>query len=306
MYEIFTTLFVLLAAGVLFRYLPGVPPADVMRRAIGAMVLNIFLPALTFGVLVTAPITMDLVAIPAVAMITAMASFGVAWVVFARLMRPRLTSAAIGTLLLATTFCNATYLGLPVVSAVVGAEYARVAILFDLLGMSLILFTVGTVISVEYGTRGQRHTVAEGLRQVATLPPFLAAVAGLGINLSGIDVPDVVMNVTDVAGRVVAPAMLFSIGLALRMPKLSVLPILAPSLIIKLVIAPAIGALLIGAMISDVQVARATLLEAAMPTMVLTIVFAERYGLDEELLAQAVLFSTIVSMATLPVVAAMW
>ena len=128
---------------------------------------------------------------------------------------------------------------------------------------------------MEYGTRGERHTIAEGVKQVLTLPPFLAAVVGLLVNISGLTVPEFVMDFTRVAGHVVAPVMLFSIGLALKEPKLSTLPLLTPSLLIKLVVAPAIGFVLIGLFISDVPTARATLLEAAMPTMVLTIVFAE-------------------------------
>ncbi len=303
MIGVFITLFLLLAAGVLFRFIPGVPPPETMRRVIGAMVLNVFLPALTFNVLSRAPVSMDLVAIPAIAMVTALGSFAIAWVVYARGLRSKLQPPAIGALLLASTFCNATYLGLPVVTSVVGLDYARVAILFDLLGMSIILFTVGTVICVEYGTRGERHTLAEGIKQVATLPPFIAAVIGLAVNMAGIAIPEFVMDFTRVAGQVVAPVMLFSIGLALKVPKLSTLPLLSPSLLIKLVVAPAIGYLLIGLLISDAPTARATLLEAAMPTMVLTIVFAERYGLDEELLAQAILFSTVVSMVTLPIAA---
>ena len=125
------------------------------------------------------------------------------------------------------------------------------------------------------------------------------------MNLSGIDVPAWLLQATSVAGQVVAPAMLFSIGLALTVPRLALLPTLAPALLIKLVLAPVAGSLLIGLLIADAPTARATLLEAAMPTMVLTIVFAERYGLDEELLAQAILFSTILSMITLPL-AASW
>jgi len=303
---VFITLFLLLAAGVLFRLIPGVPPPETMRRVIGTMVLNIFLPALTFNVLSRAPVSMDLVAIPAIAMVTALGSFAIAWVVYARGLRNKLQPPAIGALLLASTFCNATYLGLPVVSSVVGADYARVPILFDLLGMSIILFTVGTVICVEYGTRGTRHTLAEGIRQVLTLPPFIAAAVGLAVNIAGVTIPEFVMDFTRVAGQVVAPVMLFSIGLALKVPKLSTLPLLTPSLVIKLLVAPAIGYVLIGLLISDAPTARATLLEAAMPTMVLTIVFAERYGLDEELLAQAILFSTIVSMITLPIAAGLW
>ena len=267
------------------------------------MVMNVFLPALTFNVLSQAPITWDLAAISVVSLLTAAASLTLALAVYGWIWRRRVEKPTLGALLLASTFANATYLGLPVVTAVVGAEFARVAVIFDLLGMSILLFTVGTMICVETGTTGTRHSAVEGLMQVIKLPPFSAAVIGILVNASGVPLPEFLRDATETAGRVVAPAMLFSIGLALGIPRLARLPILAPALVIKLVVAPFIGWLLISWLIHDPATAQATLLEAGMPTMVLTMVFAERYGLDEDMLAQAILFSTILAMATLPTLA---
>lgn len=300
---VFVTLFLLVGAGIAYRFIPGIPPPDVVRRSIGSVVLNVFLPALTFRVLSTAPIGSDLWAVPLIAIVTITVSFAIAWLVYARLLQRHLAAPSIGALIIASVWCNATYLGLPVVTAVVGVDYQRIPMVFDLLAMSPMLFTLGTLICVEYGTRGERHTVGEGLLQAAKLPPLIAAVVGLSVNLVHLTVPDVIMDACTTAGNIVAPAMLFSIGLALRPPQWHRLGLLAPSLLIKLVVAPLVAWLMIGVMISDVQIARATLLEAAMPTMVLTMVFAERYGLDEDLLAQAIVFSTVVAMVTLPMVA---
>lgn len=111
----FITLFLLVAAGLAYRLIPGVPAADVVRRSIGSVVLNIFLPALTFKVLATAPLGSDLWAVPLVSIMTVLASFAIAWLVYARLLRSRLSAPTIGALIIASTWCNATYLGLPVV-----------------------------------------------------------------------------------------------------------------------------------------------------------------------------------------------
>ena len=303
MTEVFATLFLLMAAGAAFRFIPGTPSPESTRHAIGMMVLNVFLPALTFNALATAPLTFDLFAVPLVAIVVGLASLVLSWFVFARLLRNKLPRHTAGALILASTWCNATYLGLPVVQAVVGSEYRQVPLMFDLLGMSVLLFSIGTVISVEFGTTGERHTLREGIRQIIRLPPLIAAVFGLAVNIAGIEIPSLVESTLDALGSIVAPLMLFSIGLALRAPKLKMLSAIAPAVIIKLLIAPLIGFALIHWLIVDAQIARATLLEAAMPTMVLTIVFAERYGLDEEVLAQAIVISTMVSMITLPVVA---
>jgi predicted permease len=222
---------------------------------------------------------------------------------------PGLNAPAVGALILAAAWPNVTYLGLPVVSNVVGEHVQRIPILYDLLGVTPLLFTLGVVICVEFGSRGPRHTLTEGLRQAATTPPMIAAIAGLLVNLSGLTIPSVIITAVHSAGQVVAPLMLFSIGLALRAPNTRALYALAPSLIIKLVAAPLLGVALTALTLAtaasdaDADVLRAIRLESAMPTMVLTMVFAERYGLDEELLAQAILISTVLSMLTLPVVA---
>ena len=238
-----------------------------------------------------------------IAITVGLASLALSWIVYARFLKNKLSRPTAGALILASTLCNATYLGLPVVQAVVGEEYSQVPLMFDLLGMSVLLFSFGTIICVEFGTRGTKHTFGEGLRQILRLPPMIAAVAGLVYNVLGGTLPEVVDSTLDALGSVVAPLMLFSIGLALSVPKLKALPILAPAIGIKVVVAPLIGFLLVGWLIADPNIALGTHLETAMPTMVLTIVFAERYGLDEEILAQAIVLTTIVSLITLPLVA---
>jgi len=303
MLEVFLTLFVLMGGGVVVRFIPGFPERKQVRQTIGTAVLMFFLPALSFRVLYEAPLTTELLAVPVVSAIVTLVSLGAAFVVYGLFFRGRLPRPVIGALILASTWCNATYLGLPVVKAVVGDHMQRIPIEFDLLAMTPLLFTIGTVISVEYGTRGTRHTFVEGLRQVVLLPPFLAAFAGIACNALHIPIAQWLLNALHTAGGVVAPLMLFNVGLALAMPRLNTLARITPALIIKLILAPLIGFVAIQWFITDVDVARATLLESAMPTMVLTMVFAERYGLDEETLAQAIIISTLLSMLTLPYIA---
>ncbi len=303
MTHVFATLGVVMACGVLYRRLPGVPDAQQVRGVIGSMVLNIFVPLLTFGVLATAPIGSELWTVPLVSVTTVIVGFIASWVIYARVLRRWLSPPAIGSLILATTWCNAMYLGLPITTAVVGTAMSRIPILYDYLGMTPLLFTLGTVVCVEYGTRGQRHTIVEGLLQAAKMPPTIAVVAGVGVNLVGIAVPSWFLEACTTAGRVVAPLMLFSIGLALRLPSLRSIPLIAPSVLLRCILIPLIILPLAQAVMHDPSVLRSAMLETAMPTMMLTMVFADRYGLDEAVLAQAILLSTLVAVATIPLVA---
>jgi malate permease and related proteins len=124
-------------------------------------------------------------------------------------------------------------------------------------------------------------------------------VIGLVMKVTDVHLPDIIMTTGDLLGRCVAPLMMLSIGIALRPIRLRTLPLLAPAVIIKLCISPLIAYGVIVVIGPDARLAKAILLEAGMPTMMLTMVFAQKYGLDEALLAEAIVVSTVVSMVTL-------
>lgn len=303
MYAAFLPIVLILAAGVCYRFIPGAIPASDVRRTIGSVVLNIFLPALTFFALYSAPLTDALWTVPLTSAIVTLVGLGVAYLVFGRVLRTKLSRPAIGALLLASAWCNATYLGLPIVTSVIGSHVQHVPILFDLLAMTPLLFIAGTYIGVEYGQSEERHSAKHAVLQILRLPPLWAAALGLTFNVFHLTLPLVVMSAFEITGRAVAPLMIFSVGLALRAPNLRRMHFIAPAVFIRLILGALIGWFVAGVLIRDPDVMHATILESAMPTMMLTMVFAERYQLDTELLAEAVILSTIVSMASLPLLA---
>ncbi len=303
MWNVFISLGVVLLAGVLYRFVPGAPPATTVRSVISSIVLNVFVPLLTFGVVSTAPIGSEVWTVPAVSMAAVVVGFVLSWSTYAILLRRFLSRPAIGSLILAGTWCNAMYLGLPISTAVVGIHVAKIPIMYDYMGMTPLLFTVGTIVCVEYGSRGERHTLAEGVAQTLRMPPLIAVVIALVVNLLHIDVPVWLSDACTSAGRAVAPLMLFSIGLALQLPNMRLAPLLAPAVLVRCVLVPVLLAPFAAMLINNTDVYRTVMLETAMPTMMLTMVFADKYGLDESVLAQAILLSTLVAILTLPIVA---
>jgi predicted permease len=307
MITVFGPLLLILATGVVFRLIPGVPDPSEIRRIIGAIVLHAFLPALTFTVLYQAPLTSDLWQIPVVAIIVTLTSFALSWMLFAWALRSRLDRPAIGTVILASTWANVTYLGLPVLTSVLGPEWSRAAITFDYLAMTPLLFTIGVATCMQFGTHNEVHTsMVTRLLAVLRLPPFIAAAIGLLLNVLHVPVHEVILKTTTTLGHTIAPLMIFSVGLALRPHpdhvKGHALAI-APVTVLKLVVAPMVAILVAPLVGLQGHAATAAILESGMPTMMLTMVFAERYGLDVHLLANTLLVTTLLSMLTLPVLA---
>lgn len=300
MTTVFLQIGLLLLAGIIYRRVPDmIPPADV-RRVIASVVLNIFIPMLTFGVMCRAKINTDLLTVPLISALSVLAGLAAGWIVYARILHKQLDPPAIGSLLLATTWCNAMYMGLPITTAIVGEHMSHIPIMFDYLGMTPLLFTAGTLISSRFGAAAQQVSVGRGIVRALTMPPTLAIAAGLIANLTGVEVPDWAVLACGAAGKVVAPLMLFSIGLTLTIPSWRSIPLLLPSALIRTIAVPTIMLPIARYVIVDPDVFRSVLLECAMPSMMLTMVFAERFGLDESVLAQAILLSTLLSIATLP------
>lgn len=302
MVDVFLQLGVLLLCGVFYRRLPGAISAPDVRKVIGSVVLNVFIPLLTFGVLCNVTLGEHLFTIPVVSITAALVGYGLSWIVYARLLANRLPAPSIGALILAGTWCNAMYMGLPITTAVLGDTVGHIPIEFDYLGMTPLLFTLGTIVCVEYGTSSARGTFLEGLKEVARLPPTLAIIAAMLVNVFNIPVAPWIVQACLSSGKVVAPLMLFSIGLTLRMPSVQHLPSIMPAVIIRTIAVPLVLWEATRWFITDPTVETAAILETSMPTMMLTMVFAQRYGLDEEILAQAILASTIVSAITLPLI----
>jgi predicted permease len=267
---------------------------------IGSIVLNVFIPLLTFGALSQVHIGEHLWTVPIVSVSTVVLGLLLSWLTYGVLLRNRISPTAAGAMILAGTWCNAMYLGLPITTAVLGEGARHIPIEYDYLGMTPLLFSVGTLICVRFGTSDSKATLSDAVRQVVSLPPMIAIMIAMIINVLDVPIAPWITSSCMAAGKIVPQLMLFSIGLTLQVPNLQRLPVILPAVAIRTIIVPAVMWSATIWLIEDPMVERAAMLETAMPTMMLTMVFAERYGLDTSALAQAILASTLVSLVTLP------
>ena len=192
-----------------------------------------------------------------------------------------------------------TYLGLPVITEVLGAQRGYVAILYDLLATTPILLTVGVFIAERYG-RGEQVSFAASIGRVLRLPPLWGVAAGMMVHLGGITVPQIVLDTAGLMGRAVIPIMIFTVGLALDFSDLGRLPIAIPALILKLGAAPVLAWWSGSRFGLTGEVLRAVTIEGAMPVMVLSLVIADEFDLDVPLAAMCITVSTVALFFTMP------
>ncbi|MCW8927306.1 MAG: AEC family transporter, partial [Gammaproteobacteria bacterium] len=210
MYEVIGQAAILILCGVLWRVItPQGLDADTLRNSLTTLVYMLLLPALVLVVLWRAELTLDAIKVALLATLGIGVGMGVAWLWFRR---KRPAAAALGALLLAAAFPNATYMGLPVLEASLGPWARAVAIQYDLFACTPLLLSAGVMLAQHYGGSGES---AHPLRNLLRVPPLWAALAGVALNLGQMPLPSLAGGVMDMLAAGVVPLMLFSLGLGL-------------------------------------------------------------------------------------------
>ena len=287
----------LIACGVGWRLLrPGGLDADSTRLALTSLVYYLLLPALVIQVLWKALLGFSSLGIAA----SAAAGVFSCILLSSLICRScRHEGRVTGAVILAASFPNVTYMGLPVLESLFGDAGRSIAIQYDLFACTPLLLTVGILVARIYGKQDNAMPLWQSLLRV---PPLWAALAGVALNLSGIALPAALDEWLEMLAAGVIPLMLFSLGLSLRWDTIDVsrLPTLLPIVILQMFISPLIVWAVAQGVGLDGMVFMGTVMEAAMPSMVIGIVLCDRYGLDTGLYAAAVTVTTLVSLFTLP------
>ncbi len=288
---------VLIALGVGWRrFQPMGLSADAVRPALTSLVYIILLPALALSVLWQAELGLDTIRLVAVAVFCVLSGMALGWLVCRLLKAPPKVA---GALILAAGFGNFTYLGLPILEASFGSWGRDVAIQFDLFASTPLLLTLGVFIAAAHGSGAVQ---ADPWREISRVPALWAALLGLALNLAGVPAGAWLVDVLETLAAGVIPLMLIATGLALGNPAgwRRRLPLVLPVVAIRLLIVPFLVVWVALATGLSGELWQAVVIEAAMPSMVLGLVIAERYGLDSHIYAETVTISTLLAALTLP------
>jgi predicted permease len=292
----------IIAAGYGWRFFnPAGIDRHKARHALSVAVLHFFLPALAFGLMASTRVDRSFIAVPPTAAVVTLSGIVAGFAAYKLLPWFRgIDRPAFGVMVLAASFGNVTYLGLPVITEMLGAQFGYVAILYDLLAATPVLLTVGVFIAARYGS-GKAVSMDDSLKRVLKLPPLWGVAAGLAVHAAGVSVPQIILDAASLMGKAVIPVMTFTVGLALDFRDMKRLPVAVPALAFKLLAAPVL-AWWVGSRLGLTGGAlKAVTIEGAMPVMVLSLVIADEFDLDVPLAATCIAFSTAALFITMPV-----
>jgi len=188
-------------------------------------------------------------------------------------------------------FMNAGNMGIPLALFAFGQDgIQRATLLFVM--CTFLQYSLGIFILQDRGN----------WKEVFRLPLIHATIAGLGVNLAQLRIPELLLQPLVMLGQAVIPLMLVSLGYRLyNVASLQWGHALGGALL-RIgggFVAANIAVMLIGAEGVNRQV---LLLYGCLPSAVVNFVLTEKYRQDPELAASIVVLSTLISVATIPAV----
>jgi hypothetical protein len=202
------------------------------------------------------------------------------------------------TLIVAAVFVNGGNYGLAANRFAFGeAALARAVVFY-------IFSTVGVYTAGIFLATLGRRSAREALREVVTVPSFYALILAGGLRFAHIPVPVFLDRAVTLLSEAAIPVMLVLLGLQIARFRQAdwvrvKAAVMVAAVTLQLVIAPLVAIALAAALRLTGITRQAAILEAAMPTAVITTVLALQYDLDTELMTGVVILSTALSPLTL-------
>jgi len=191
-------------------------------------------------------------------------------------------------------FPNNGNMGLPVVTFALGTEGLDRAIIY-MLGSSFLIFCLGPAI-----IRGKGFI--RGLKLTLKLPLIWAIIFGVSLRLLSTKIPWELDKGIQQLGAAAIPVALVVLGIQLSQTRFQ--PELKEFLVAfsRLVIAPTI-AYFVGRLLQlETLSLQVLVLQSAMPTAVSSLIIVSEFGGDKDLVAKAIVTSTLISFVTIPIV----
>ncbi len=287
----FILIVVCIVAGMVFKSTKSIHPDA--HKGINTWVLYLALPAVSFKYLPKVQWSVEMM-FPVFATLLIAVGSGVFMKYYCRYKGYSRRSQS--TLELTSGYSNTSFIGFPLIAAFYGEQYLSIAIICDQT-MFLGLSTLGIIAALKGGSKSGHVSAKFILKRLFTFPPFLGCI--LALSLSQIIDLSPAEPLFDKLAATVGPLALFSVGLQLKFNGWKkLLPQISTSMFYKLLLAPAVVLALALSLGVREDIAKITVFEAAMPTLVTSSIIAEQFRLNTKLTNLIIGISIVVGMFT--------
>ncbi len=260
------------------------------------LVMYVLLPCMIFSAISTA----DLALLPKLGVLplVIIASSAITGIISYFILRKLgLDDVTLWSVLVTIMIANTGFMGYPVTLGIYGQEGFLRAIFSDIATLCIFLM-LSYVLVLKFG--GDAKTA---LKKIVFFPSLWAIILGLGINFFSIPIGSVLENTIEYLGQGTIPLIMIVLGLSINFDGISrSRSMIAFTSIMKLAFFPAV-AFLIASSIGLVGLQyKVSIVEAAMPSGMMSLLLAITYNLNHELTSDCILINTVTSLITLPLI----
>ena len=267
------------------------------------LVTQVTLPALIFDALVRSTFEWQYVLLFSTLFLSELILLAIAWVI-GKMMK--LTAAQMGSFLLVSAFGSSALLGYALITELYPHNVAALTegAFVSELGVGLPLLTIGVMVMMHYGEKEQSgNSLLQSALKFFKSPIFIAIVLGLLWSFSSFGSKGIFITPLFEATHIIAKANTFlvalTVGVLLNFSSLrQIIGIAFATVVIKLLLSPLLVYIPASMFTLEDWQLQVLLLEAAMPSAMLSVVLAKQYGCDAKLAAQMVFITLFVSLFT--------
>ena len=204
-------------------------------------------------------------------------------------------------------FSNIGFMGFPLINAVYGSDALLRASLF-LIPYNLLIYTYGIAAlkpKEEQAPSGESTRKFRGIMKKVLNIGVLGCIVAMVISFTGWKAPDFVRTTVTNLSNLTAPLSMLVIGASMVQINLKELFTDARLLVfsaLKLLVVPLIGLFLLKPFVADPTMLGVCLVMLSTPVGSMTAMMAQQYGGDYEMASKGVALTTILSVATIPLV----
>ena len=260
------------------------------------IVMYILLPCMIFNALYNADMSLipKLGILPFVILFSSLITGVVSYFILKQF---NLDDKKLWAVLVTVMIANTAFMGYPVTLGIYGQDGFLRAIFCDI--ATLITFlALSFVLTLKFG-----GSVKKSIKKIALFPSLWAVILGILLNLLNIPIGGVLENTINYLGQGAIPLIMIALGLSIDLSAISrSKSMIAFTSVMKLAFFPFIAFLFanqIGLLNLEHTI---SIVEAAMPSGMMSLLLAISYKLDYELTSDCILINTVISLITLPLI----
>ena len=209
----------------------------------------------------------------------------------------KLDDITLWSVLVTVMIANTAFMGYPVTLGIFGQEGFFRAIFCDIATLCIFLI-LSFILILKFG-----GTVKTAVRKITFFPPLWAVILGLTFNFLNIPIGPVIDNTINYLGQWAIPLIMIALGLSIDFSAIKRSKnMIAFTSVMKLLFFPCIAFLVATQLgLVDLQF-KISIIEAAMPSGMMSLLLAITYKLDYEMTSDCILINTVISLITLPAI----